>query len=106
MCFQQLPYPKPEQKENHKIQRFGESIGEREFKENERRELLPQPTREEKFGKLVRPTGIEPVTLGFEVQYSIQLSYGRTPFLLLRLLGKAIGKVAHVIPVHQETRQL
>jgi len=34
------------------------------------------------------------------------LSYGRTPFLLLRLLGKAIGKVAHVIPVHRETRQL
>jgi hypothetical protein len=29
---------------------------------------------------LVRPTGLEPVTLGFEVQYSIQLSYGRTMF--------------------------
>ena len=56
--------------------------------------------------KMVRPTGIEPVTLGFEVQYSIQLSYGRTPSLLLRLLGKAIRKVAHVIPVHRKTRQL
>ena len=59
----------------------------------------------EKANEMVRPTGIEPVTLGFEVQYSIQLSYGRTPSSCI-LIGESFWKVAHLIPVHRKTRQL
>ena len=53
---------------------------------------------------MARPEGVEPPTLGSEVQYSIQLSYGRT--LSLSLLESTFGKTAHVIPVHLKTRQL
>ena len=54
----------------------------------------PQPSKLLK--RLARPAGIEPATLGLEGRCSIQLSYGRTEWKCLFVLGKLHSPFGHV----------
>ena len=51
--------------------------------------------------KMVRPTGLEPVTLGLEGRCSIQMSYGRNVFFveeITRCLQEVVGVERFELP--------